>query len=590
MTKHAKKQLGAIVHKTGVKFGVWAPFAKGVSVTGSFNDWQKTPMEPDGEGRWFVDVKDAKAGQEYKFAIQTETDELYRNDPRSLAMTTVAGNSVIVDTDFDWEDDDFTPPPFNEQVIYEMHLGTFYRDDPAVVGSFQTAMEKLSHLHELGVNMIELMPINTMAMDRGWGYASDYIYSVESLYGGRHGLLEFVKAAHKLGIGVILDVVYNHIGPDEELDLWQFDGWSENNKGGIYFYNDWRSETPWGDTRPDYGRPEVRQYILDNVLMWLEECRLDGLRLDSTVYLRNVRGYNNDPDHDIPEAWLLLQDVNDLAKKVNPKAIMIGEDIAYNEYITRPHSEGGAGFDAQWEVTFPQILRNALEVVNDSDRNLTDICSALEKRYNGQSFQRVIYSDSHDSAANGAARLSEEISPGNPSSVFARKRSLLASAIVLTAPGIPMLFQGQEFMQGGSFNDWETLDWDKAEQFDGIVLATKHLIALRKNQHGNTGGLCGPSVRIMHLNEDSKVLAYHRWGVGGPGDDVMVIINLANTKHNDYWLNFPRHGVWTARFCSDWEGYDPDFKNITTEQVHVEGEGGSLPLAPYSVTILSQDS
>lgn len=589
MTKHTKTQLGAIVYKSGVKFGVWAPFAKAVAVTGSFNDWQKTDMQPDGAGNWSVDIKGAKAGQEYKFAIQTEADELFHNDPRSLALTTVAGNSVIVDTDFEWGDDTFTPPLFNEQVIYELHLGTFHRNDPAVVGNFQTAQEKLPYLAELGINMIELMPINTMAMDRGWGYASDYIYSVESLYGGRRALLEFVKAAHQLGIGVILDVVYNHFGPDEELDLWQFDGWSENNKGGIYFYNDWRSETPWGDTRPDYGRPEVRQYILDNVLMWLEECRLDGLRLDSTIYLRNVQGRNDDPEHDLPEGWLLMQDVNALAKKVKPQAIMIGEDIAYNQHITKPQQESGAGFDAQWEVVLPQILRNALETSNDTDRNLIDICTALEKRYNGQPFQRIVYSDSHDSAANGSARLSEEISPGNPSSLYARKRSLLASSIVLTAPGIPMLFQGQEFMQGGSFNDWETLDWDKAEQFDGIVLATKHLIALRKNTYGNTRGLMGSSVSIMHLNEDNKVLAYHRWDQGGPKDDTMVVVNFANSTHAEYWLDFPCDGTWVARFCSDWKGYDPDFKNNAQAEVVVKDGRGTLALGPYSVTILSRD-
>jgi 1,4-alpha-glucan branching enzyme len=100
---------------------------------------------------------------------------------------------------------------------------------------------------------VELMPICTMANDRGWGYATDYIYSIESLYGGRRQFLEFVKAAHKKGIGVILDVVYNHFGPDGALDLWQFDGWNQDGHGGIYFYNDWRSETPWGATRPDLG-------------------------------------------------------------------------------------------------------------------------------------------------------------------------------------------------------------------------------------------------------------------------------------------------------------------------------------------------
>ncbi len=107
-----------------------------------------------------------------------------------------------------------------------------------------------------------------------------------------------MKAAHAHGIAVLVDVVYNHFGPGD-LDLWQFDGWSENGMGGIYFYNDWRAKTPWGDSRPDYGRGEVRQYLRDNALMWLEEYRVDGLRWDSTLYIRNVEGNNNNPANDL---------------------------------------------------------------------------------------------------------------------------------------------------------------------------------------------------------------------------------------------------------------------------------------------------
>ncbi len=121
------------------------------------------------------------------------------------------------------------------------------------------------------------------------------------MLGGRHGLMSFVKACHERGIAVLLDVVYNHFYGDS--DLWQFDGWSENSRGGIYFYNDERGDTPWGG-RPDYGRPEVRQFILDNITMWLTEYHLDGLRVDSTIYMRNTEGHDTDPEHDIPEGLL----------------------------------------------------------------------------------------------------------------------------------------------------------------------------------------------------------------------------------------------------------------------------------------------
>jgi 1,4-alpha-glucan branching enzyme len=152
-----------------------------------------------------------------------------------------------------------------------------------------------------------------------------------------------------------------------------------------------------------------------------------------------------------------------------------------------------------------------------------------------------------------------------------------------------MLFQGQEFMQGGSFNDWQALDWDKTEQFAGIVLAYKHLVALRKNIHDNTKGLLGQSVSIKQLDEQNKVLAYHRWDSGGPKDDVMVVLNFSNRSHKTYDIAFPNDGTWRVRFNSSWNGYAPDFKEDDIPEVIVSGGKGTLSLAPYSVFILSRD-
>lgn len=588
MDKQSKKDVGAIAHKDSASFRVWAPFAEAVAVTGSFNNWSKTPMTSEGDGYWYVEVEKAAPGQEYKYVIVNSGREMYKNDPRSLQLTTSAGNSVIVSTDFDWSEDNYKLPALNEQVIYELHIGTFNRLDPSTPGTFERAVEKLDYLAELGINVIEIMPVSSMPMDRGWGYAADYIYAVESLYGGRRQFQQFVKEAHKKNIGVVLDVVYNHFGPDDNLDLWQFDGWSQDGMGGIYFYNDGRAKTPWGATRPDYGRKEVRQYILDNARMWLTDFHVDGLRVDSTIYIRNIEGHNDDPGNDIPDGWNLLQQMTDLTKKINPSAVTIAEDVGANEYLTKAVSEGGAGFSAQWEVGFPHILRAALDAVNDADRNISDINNALTRRYNGDAFRRVIYSDSHDSAANGGARLSEEIAPGNSTNVFARRRSLIASAVVLTAPGVPMIFQGQEFMQAGSFNDWQALNWNNVEKFSGIVLAHQHLIALRKNKYGTTKGLSGQSVAILHQDENNKVLVYHRWDQGGPGDDVIVVVNFSNSLLSDYRFRFPLSGLWKIRFNSDWKGYSPEFKN--TENIDITAENdGALTLAPYSVLILSQD-
>jgi 1,4-alpha-glucan branching enzyme len=587
MSKLDKKEVGAIAHKSGVSFRVWAPFAESVAVTGTFNGWSESTLESEQDGYWAAVIKNAEAGHEYKYVIKNGEQILHKNDPRALHVTTFNGNSVIAEPGFEWQDDNFSPPPLEQQVIYELHVGTFNRPDPAISGTFQDVIDKLDYLAELGINMVELMPISTMLMDRGWGYAVDYIYAVESLYGGQFGFMEFVRAAHQRGIGVILDVVYNHFGP--ETDLWQFDGWSQDGKGGIYFYNDWRAGTPWGETRPDYGRSEVRQYIIDNVKLWLHDCHVDGLRLDSTGYIRNVEGHNDDPSKDISEAWQVMQQINKVARKIKPAAVMIAEDLGGNDYITKTDGEGGAGFNSQWATNFPHALRSVLDATNDADRNLSSLADELKRSFNGNAFQRVIYSDSHDTAANGGTRLNETIAPGNAASLYARKRSLLASALVLTAPGIPMLFQGQEFMQDGSFSDWQALEWNKADQFKGIVEANRHLVALRKNQHGNTAGLSGQSFNVLHVDENNKVMACHRWQNGGPGDDVIVVINFANKAFKDYKLDLPRDGIWRVRFNSAWKGYSPDFKDIEVPDVIAENNQASFTLPPYSALVLSQD-
>jgi 1,4-alpha-glucan branching enzyme len=188
-----------------------------------------------------------------------------------------------------------------------------------------------------------------------------------------------------------------------------------------------------------------------------------------------------------------------------------------------------------------------------------------------------------------AARLNEEITPGDPDSLYAKRRSLIAAALVLTALGIPVLFQGQEFLQGGSFNEWRALDWENAEKMSGIVLAHKHLIALRRNQYGNTGGLQGHGFAILHLNEENKMLVYHRWDRGGPGDDVVVVINFANKLQKDYFINFPHPGAWRVRFNSDWKGYARDFKDTQLDVAIAENGQAPVIIAPYSVLIFSQD-
>lgn len=575
---------GSTITAEGVQFRVWAPNAESVAVVGDFNGWdaEAHPMERAEDGTWSAAVAGAEAGQEYQYALTREGASFMRADPHARQMTNSVGNSVVYDPGaFDWEGDEAKCPPWNELVIYELHVGTFGESPPDRPATLYEAADRLEYLQMLGVNCVEVMPLAEFAGDLSWGYNPAHPFAVESAYGGPDGLKAFVKAAHARGIAVILDVVYNHFGPSD-LALWQFDGWSENGKGGIYFYNDDRSSTPWGDTRPNYGRPEVRQYICDNAAMWLGEFHIDGLRLDMTPHI--YRAQHN--GQDIPEGWQTMQEVNAMVNERFPGRLTIAEDLHTNYAITAPIGNGGAGFGAQWDADFVHPVRAALITPTDEGRDLGAVVAALEHRYEDDAFSRVIYTESHDEVANGQARVAEEIYPGDADSWASKKRATLGAALVLTAPGIPMLFQGQALLEDGYFQDTDALDWSKAERHRGLVGLHRDLIALRRDFDGATSGLKGHQVGITYVDDAADVIAYHRFGEGGVGDSVFVVLNLSAHAHDALSVPLPHAGTWTLRFNSDWSGYDPEFGDHPAHDL--SGETATVSIGPYTALIYAQ--
>jgi 1,4-alpha-glucan branching enzyme len=586
--------MGTMLFPGGVAFRVWAPFASSVCVAGTFNHWNPAahPFASEGNGYWSVDVPGAGIGDEYQFVIRHGTQPLlWHKNPYASEVVNSSGNAIIHDPNFDWTGDTFVMPPWNELVIYEMHVGTFNDAPGSGPGTFDEIIPKLPYLRDLGINAIEIMPVLEFPTDYSWGYNPAQPFAVETALGGPQGLYRFVKAAHAQGIAVLLDVVYNHFGPGD-LDLWRFDGWSnDDHPGGIYFYDTARAHTDWGDTRPDYGRPEVRQYIRDNALFWLHKYRLDGLRFDSVSNIRSVTG------RDLPEGWGLLQWIHNDLRASQPWKITVAEDLQNNAWITKDTASGGAGFGAQWDAGFVHPIRTAIIAADDAARDMGAVRDALAHRYNGDAVQRVIYTESHDEVANGHARVPEEIWPGNAGSWFARKRSTLGAALLFTAPGIPMLFQGQEFLEDKYFRDTVPLDWGKLHTYAGIQALYRDLIRLRRNWFNQTRGLRGQHLHVHHVNNTDKVIAYHRWDNGGPGDDVMVVANCANRSYGSYTLGFPRAGRWRVRLNSDWQGYSADFGNqLGYDTVASPGPMDAMAfhanvgLGPYSVLILSQDN
>jgi len=340
----------------------------------------------------------------------------------------------------------------------------------------------------------------------------------------------------------------------------------------------------------------VRQYLRDNALFWLDKYRIDGLRFDAVSYIRNVDGNNNDPAADLPAGWQLLQRINGEIRALQPWKITIAEDLKNNEWLTRETSQGGAGFGSQWDAGFVHPVRQAVIAPNDAARDLSAVRQALEQRYNNDAFQRVIYTESHDEVANGHARVPEEIWPGNAGSYFSRKRSTLAATLVFTAPGIPLIFQGQEFLEDKYFRDEDPLDWSKLVTYRGIHDLYRDLLRLHRNWFNHTRGLQGQHLHVHHLNHTDKVIAFHRWDNGGPGDDVVVVANFANRSYDSYSIGFPRGGFWQVRFNSDWAGYSADFTNqFSYDTVAFDGPQDNMPchgnvgLGPYTAIILSQE-
>jgi 1,4-alpha-glucan branching enzyme len=594
--------MGAIPMDGATRFKVWAPHAERVSVVGEFNDWDaaRHPLQRDDSGMWTTEVAGAKPGQQYQFELVNGEQRLRKNDAYAREIHPDKATSVIYADTFKWSAPAFVLPKWNETVLYEMHIGTFGTSTSGKGGSgqFDEVIARLPYLKSLGVNALEIMPLMAFPSEHSWGYSLTNPFAVEPGYGGPDGLKRLVDVAHALGIALIIDIVLNHFGPDN-LDLWQYDGWSENGKGGIYFYNDQRAWTPWGENRPDFGRGEVRQYLRDSALLWLEEFRFDGLRVDATLFIRNTRGEENHPEGDLAEGWTLMQWINDEVERFFPGRLLIAEDLQRNEWITKPVSEGGLGYQTQWDPAFVHPIRQSVVTPDDAARSMVEVAHAIEFTYNGDPAQRVIYSESHDQVANGQARVPQEIDPKDTEGYYARKRSTLAAGLVMTSPGIPMLFEGQEFLESGWFRDDVSIDWGKLKTHRGINRLYRDLLHLRRNLFGVTRGLTGRSVHLHHFNNADKVIGFHRWDQGGARDDVVVIASFTHREiENNYRIGFPRGGRWIIRFNSDWKGYSPDFHEIgnpggviETERTDCDGFpfSATVNLPSYGLLILSQD-
>ncbi len=530
---------------------------------------------------------------QYKYYIKTNaTLSTYKHDPRSRWVVNAGGgsgnNDIIYDpTAFNWNGDNFTNPPLKDLFVYELHMGTF--PSSSTPSRLVAATNKLDYLKNLGVNAVELMPI--MEFGNGgnsWGYDPAQLYAVDNAqYGGPDALKTFVQACHTRGIAVLLDVVHNHYGPSL-LDMWNFDGWAGSNSvggGGIYFFqSDFNLQnTSWGATRPNVSSNQVASFIQDNFTLWLSECHVDGFRWDSVGTLT----HGNDGTY-IPAAGNLVNAINAMIHANYPGKISIAEDV-YNYW----------GFDSSWDTGYPYYFTPILTNTLDSSRNMYSVSNAIQNNISygsTASLLRVVYLESHDVVGdlNGSShvRLPTAIDPVTPNSYRARKLSTLGSAITLTAPGVPMIFQGQEMLENQQFNSGRNVDWSKTNTYSYIVQFYHDLISARRNLQGLTPGLEGDRCTVLAVDNIKKLVAFNRWNSANPNQSTVVVGNFTTNILNNYTLTFPSAGNWYVQLNSDSTTYGPDYGNIGGPVVTASGSPatGNITIGSYSALILSQIS
>ncbi|MGD9611925.1 MAG: alpha-amylase family glycosyl hydrolase [Kiritimatiellia bacterium] len=549
---------------TGATFRVWAPGAASVSVAGTFNGWNSAAnplaLESAASGTWSADVPAARTNHAYKYVVN---GSLWRSDPRSRVIDSADNdNSIVMPTNaFAWNGDSASITNASDRVIYEAHVGTF----PGAGGTFAAFADRLDDLAELGVTAIELMPINEFPSATSWGYNPAYPFAVEKSYGTPDALKSLVQGAHQRGLMTLMDVVHNHW--DGGSSLWEIDGTSP----GPYFYDsDPYTYTSWGP-RPDYGRAEVRETINDTFRMWLEEYHISGFRWDAPNHiLYTTNGIF------IPAGLTMVTNALRMMATNYSGIWNIAED-----------TKEISGFDYHWDLGFAWEIKSVLTQGSDADRDMPTVARNV-----AGTPARIVFTESHDTTGdlNGGSRLPTAIHAAEPEGYYARKRAQLGQVMVMTSPGTPMIWQGQEVLETNAFSDTRPMDWARTNSQAGNWRLYRDLIRLRRDLDGTSAGLKGDSASAYQVDDANKLIAYSRWDSAATGGWVVVVANFANAVRSNYPVQFPAAGTWYALFNSDSTEYAGDYGDAGNLEVAAAGAPatGPVTIGPYSALIFSQ--
>lgn len=426
------------------EFVVWAPFLKSVAVKLISPDERLLPMKKDEKGYWKVCIEKVYPGTYYFYQLGEKTD---RPDPASYFQPAgVHQHSQVVEFDpFKWKDSKWKGIALSQLIIYELHVGTFTPQ-----GTFDAILPRLDDLKDIGVNAIELMPVAQFPGERNWGYDGAYLFAVQNSYGGPEGLMRLVNECHKQGISVILDVVYNHLGPEGNY-LAEY---------GPYFTD--KYNTPWGEAinLDDAFSDEVRSFFIQNALFWFKNYHIDALRLDAIHGIYDMMGAK----HFLEE---LKDKTAEFSTQKKKPFYLIAESNLNDTKITRPKETGGYGIDSQWCDDLHHSLHTLLTGERTGyycdfgeTRHLVKAIgegfvysgeySLFRKRRHGNSSkncppsQFVVFSQNHDQIGN--RMLGERLS-----TLVSFEALKLAAGVILLSPYIPLLFMGEEYGEEAPF-------------------------------------------------------------------------------------------------------------------------------------------
>ncbi len=428
---------GALLAADGksTRFRVWAPLSNTASLVLPDRDVENVPMVRQSSGYYELTLADCPAGTRYLFEIDGTTP---RPDPASRWQPDgVHGPSAVLNTHFDWTASEWTGRPLEEYVIYEFHVGTLTAD-----GTFDAAIAELPRLKELGITAVEVMPIAEFPGDRNWGYDGVFMYAAQQSYGGLSGFQRFVDAAHKLQLAVVLDVVYNHLGPEGNY-LSCF---------GPYFTE--KYHTPWGSSLNFDGAHSdgVRDFFVGNAIFWTEHCQVDALRLDAVHAIIDESAY--------PFLRRLSDECHALGRHLRKPIYVIGENERNDPLFVTATEMGGVGADSQWNDDFHHALHTVLTGESHgyykdygkvsqlakayTDGFIFDGCYSTNRacHYGADSrhldgIRFVICSQNHDQVGNRP--IGERLSM-----ILEFPQLKLAAVALLTAPAVPLIFMGEE--------------------------------------------------------------------------------------------------------------------------------------------------